>query len=77
MTVSSASYVMLFRAVSHALKAEKILKAERLPHRLIPIPKQISSDCGICLRFDERDRLSIEEILRHHVEIEGIRALNE
>jgi len=45
-------YVMLFKAVSYALKAEKILKAEGLPHKLIPVPRQVSSDCGVCLRFE-------------------------
>jgi hypothetical protein len=65
-------YVMLFKAVSYALKAEKILKAERLPHKLIPVPKQISSDCGICLRFEERHRTPIENSLNDKVDIEEI-----
>ena len=29
--------VVLFKAVSYALKAEKILKQEGLPHKLIPV----------------------------------------
>jgi len=44
--------VILFKAVSYALKAEKILKKEGLPHKLIPVPKHISSDCGVCIRFE-------------------------
>ncbi len=43
-------YVMLFKAVSYALKAEKILKERGIAHKLIPVPRQISSDCGVCLR---------------------------
>ena len=52
MNAQTPYYVILFKSVSYALKAEKILKAEKLPHKLIPVPKQISSDCGICLRFE-------------------------
>jgi hypothetical protein len=44
--------VVLFESVSHALRAEKIIKAENIPCKLIPVPRQISSDCGVCMRFD-------------------------
>lgn len=75
MSEATSYYVMLFKAVSYALKAEKILKAEQVPHKLIPVPKQISSDCGICLRFGEQHRFCIENDLRGKVEIEDIRPL--
>ncbi len=52
-------YVALFDSVSHAMKAEKILKTRGIPHKIIPVPKEISSDCGVCIRF-EKD--SIEDI---------------
>lgn len=42
--------VILFPSVSHALKAEKILKARGFPHKLIPVPRHIGTDCGVCLR---------------------------
>ena len=65
-------FVMLFKTMSHALKAEKILQHAQLPHKLIPIPKQISSDCGICLRFAPQYRDPIEACLNNKVEIEHI-----
>jgi hypothetical protein len=68
--------VMLFKAVSYVLKAEKILKKEGLPHKLIPVPKHISSDCGICLRFEPPIQSKIEAALLNNVEVEEIRALN-
>ena len=69
-------YVMLFKAVSYVLKAEKILKKEGLPHKLIPVPKYISSDCGICLRFEPAMQNKIEAALLNKVEIEEIRTLD-
>jgi hypothetical protein len=67
--------VILFKSVSYALKAEKILKAAGLPHKLIPVPKQISSDCGICLRIEPAFQDQIEAALADKVEIEAIRPL--
>jgi hypothetical protein len=67
--------VMLFKAVSYVLKAEKILKKEGLPHKLIPVPKHISSDCGICLRFEPAMQNKIEAALLNKVEVEEIREL--
>jgi hypothetical protein len=55
--------VVLFESVSHALRAEKIIKAENIPCKLIPVPRQISSDCGVCLRFSLMHRGQIEEVL--------------
>jgi hypothetical protein len=69
-------YVMLFKAVSYVLKAEKILKKEDLPHKLIPVPKHISSDCGICLRFEPSIQNKIEAALSNKVEVEEVRALD-
>lgn len=75
MNTSGPYYVMLFKAVSYALKAEKILKAERVPHKLIPVPKQISSDCGVCLRFEPRFQKQIIATLMNKVEVEETRML--
>jgi hypothetical protein len=75
MKVQPQYSVMLFKAVSYVLKAEKILKKEGLPHKLIPVPKHISSDCGICLRFEPAMQNKIEASLLNKVEIEEIREL--
>jgi hypothetical protein len=76
MKVQPQYSVILFKAVSYVLKAEKILKKEGLPHKLIPVPKHISSDCGICLRFEPAMQNKIEAALLNKVEIEEIRTLD-
>ena len=68
-------FVMLFKAVNYVLKAEKILKEKGLPHKLIPVPKHISADCGICLRFEPSIQNKIEAALSNKVEVEEIREL--
>jgi len=69
--------VILFKAVSYALKAEKILKKEGLTHKLIPVPKHISSDCGICLMIHHDVKDKILAVLENKVDIEDITPLIE
>jgi hypothetical protein len=68
-------YVILFKSVSYALKAEKILKAKGIAHKLIPVPKEISSDCGVCLRFEENLQDQIKAALTNNVQMEEIRSI--
>ena len=44
--------VVLFYTSSAAMRAEAVLVRARVPVKLIPTPRQFSSDCGIALRFD-------------------------
>jgi hypothetical protein len=74
--MEAAQYaVFLFPSVSHALKAEKILIAAGIAHKLIPVPRQISSDCGVCLRVavDQQDQATAA--LREKVAWEGLALL--
>ena len=44
--------VVLFYTNSASIRAEKILRQENLTVKLIPTPRELSSDCGVALRFD-------------------------
>jgi hypothetical protein len=43
--------VILFPSIHFALRAEKLIKEKGIPHKLIPVPRHLSSDCGVCLRI--------------------------
>jgi hypothetical protein len=60
--------VVLFSSTAHALMAEKITKKQGFPCKLVPVPRHLSSDCGICLRFNAGDRAVVEATLQDHVE---------
>ena len=73
---ADANYcVALFDSVSHVIKAEKILKEAGIPHKVIPVPRSISSDCGVCLRFLREQKEKIVEALGSAVEVNEIRQL--
>jgi hypothetical protein len=42
---------VLFHTTSSALRAEKVLQRAGLTVKLIPTPREFSSDCGMALRF--------------------------
>lgn len=65
--------VALFDSTSAALRAEKITRAAGLEVKLIPVPRHLSSDCGLCLRFRETDSAVVVRLLEDsHVETAGI-----
>jgi hypothetical protein len=68
--------VVLFPSVHFALRAEKLMKQRGIPFKLIPVPRHISSDCGICLRFSWDQREEVEAVLKEaKVNVEGIHRL--
>lgn len=44
--------VILVDSTSHALKIEQILIKNNLSCKLIPVPRHLSSDCGVCVRIN-------------------------
>jgi hypothetical protein len=74
--MSQSDYcVILFDSVSSTLLAEKILKKQGIPHKVIPVPRHISSDCGVCIRFSASLRDRIEPAITGKVEFQEICAL--
>ena len=57
--------IATFHSTHSVLKAEKILKAAGLQGvRLVPVPSQVSSDCGVTVRFTAGDAARAAELLR-------------
>ena len=65
--------VVLFYTTSAAMRAEKVLRKGELTVKLIPTPRELSSDCGIALRFDWDQVDNVDALLdAAGVEIAGI-----
>ncbi len=72
----SGSYcVALFQSVNHTLLAEKLLKEAGIVIKMIPVPRNLSSDCGVCIRFSPQDQRALQEALAGRVETGGIHPL--
>ncbi|PLX98688.1 MAG: hypothetical protein C0623_11825 [Desulfuromonas sp.] len=55
--------VAIFHSIHKVMKAEKELKRKRFTILLIPVPRQLTSDCGLAIRYAESDRQEIEAFL--------------
>ncbi len=69
--------VVLFHTTSAVMRAEKLLMKDGYSIKLIPTPRQFSSDCGIALRFDwschEQVKVALDEA---KVELDAIHFLD-
>lgn len=72
MNVKSYGYV-LFYSTSSALRTEKLAKILNIPIKLVPAPRQLSSDCGVCIRFELENEESVRELLtKNNIEYSSI-----
>ena len=49
--MNASHAVILVDSTSHALRIEKLFQASGLACKLIPVPRHLSSDCGVCIRI--------------------------
>jgi hypothetical protein len=61
--VQEGQQLAVFNSAHRVMKAENTLKAMGLPILLIPAPRQLQTDCGLALRFDEEDSARIMQVL--------------
>jgi bacterioferritin-associated ferredoxin len=68
--------VILVHSTSHAMRVEKLLQASGIACKMIPVPRQISSDCGACIRILREDiEMARQAIQTGSVEIESIQEI--
>lgn len=44
------TFFILFRSIHDVLRAEKYLKKLGAVFEVVPVPRQISSECGVCIK---------------------------
>jgi hypothetical protein len=65
--------VILVYGTSHAIRAEHLLNQAGIACKMIPVPRHLSSNCGVCVRIERADvdaarqtlqaaRLDIEDV---------------
>ena len=61
--VKEGDLVAIFHSIHKVMKAEKLLKEASLDMLLIPVPRQLTSDCGLAIRFAPESRDKVETLL--------------
>ena len=74
--MTSEYAVVLVQSTSHAMRVEKLLRNAGISTKMIPVPRQISSDCGACVRIQYGDMDAVHRAVEAAgVEVESIRAI--
>ena len=66
-------YILTFKNTNSAIKAEKCLLDMKIQASVLPLPSQIKSGCGICLRVGlEEAKKALETLEEHNVKEIGL-----
>ncbi len=55
--------VFVFYSIHDVMKAEQVINASGIAIDIIPVPKQISSDCGMAISLKIEDKERLEDLL--------------
>ncbi len=58
--------IILFHSTNYAIWAQDLLKKNNITCKTIPVPRDLSSDCGYCVRTSPEDSNSAEELLKEN-----------
>jgi len=64
--------IITFHTTAAAIETEKLCHEAGLPGRLIPVPREISSSCGMAWRCPTGSREEVSALIqREKVEVDG------
>jgi hypothetical protein len=65
--------VLLVHSTTHAIHFEKQFSKVGIACQMAPVPRQLSSDCGVCVRFSSADRQRVQAIVEESgIEIQAL-----
>jgi hypothetical protein len=65
--------VILVYSTSHAMRIEKLLAVQGIACKMMPVPRHLSSDCGVCVRILRGQVEAAREVVTAvRLEIQGI-----
>ena len=64
--------IITFHTTAAAIAMEKLCRAKGLPGRLIPVPRELTADCGMAWRAEIDKRAALESLAAGEgLEVEG------
>ena len=61
--MSETRWIILFRSIHHVIAAEDVFKQNGIWCDLIPVPRNLSADCGMAIEFRECDLGNVQTLL--------------
>ena len=56
-------WIILFDSIHHVIAAEEVFKQRGAWCDLVPVPRDLSSDCGMAIQFRPHDLPLVREVL--------------
>ncbi|MFO7886848.1 MAG: DUF3343 domain-containing protein [Eubacteriales bacterium] len=73
MIEKSLKLIITFQTTTAAIAMEKICLSNKLPGRLIPLPREIDSSCGMAWCAPPENRKELEQIAKEkEIKISGV-----
>ena len=75
MRIKKKTWILTFTSTTQAIATEKFGIEQKMPRRLIPIPREITAGFGLCWKADPKEREKVLETLQadgYHWEAEYI-----
>ena len=57
--------IFLFESIHLVIKAEKLLRKNNIVCEVIPVPRDISAECGMAIRMNDVQKKEAIKTLRH------------
>ena len=55
--------LIIFRSVHDVIKSEKLIKSNGFDYQIIPVPSNISSECGMCIELNKPNSIDVCSLL--------------
>jgi hypothetical protein len=60
----TAKMLFLFKSTRDVIRAEKFIRKAGLECVIIPVPRSVSSECGMCIETEQIHEKSIDLVLK-------------
>jgi hypothetical protein len=44
--------ILIFSNIHQVMRAEQVIAGKGYPYRIVPVPSNLSSECGLCIRIE-------------------------
>jgi hypothetical protein len=69
----SSDSVILFHSSNYAMWSADVLKQAGIDHKMIPVPRELSSECGYCIKIGSSAEQEVSKLLKNeNIEFERI-----
>jgi len=74
----SKSCIITFSSTHHALRAEELIEEQQIQLDIIPIPREITAECGLGIKVAYEKREEVEGLLtENNINMAGIYSLDQ